>query len=367
MVIFFAYVRSQGITEHICNMAIAIAKYANLLIVFDSRIEPSKKYITKLKAQNIEYIDISELKRVIDKRFNKVPLLFHCQGFSHLKKATKISRPKDKIMLSVHCFRHALWYAKVVAILSYSLFFRSVDMWHFLSQRNRDEYFWYKKFPSYSCVFPLGVEEMFMTKKAQPLIVKDLNGEDITDLSERVNIVYIAQFQTWKRHSFLLRSLKSILKGNTFLILLGDGPIINKIINLSKDLGIREHVIFTGRVNRKTVQYVLSNASLAVTVSPSETFGWCLLEPFCMEVPIVSTNVGIANALISDFHNGFILNPNCTEYEFREKIKLALKYLKHTNNSEAKHLYSWDIFGKTTQKCYVSILKPKGKAGNSPP
>lgn len=355
-VVFFAYVRDQGI-EHTCNMALAIGKYIDLLVVYDRRIESSSIFLNRLQESNIECVDISELKKVIATRSRNEPLLFHCNGFAHLRMAKKMCRPMDKILITVHCFRNARWFAKWVAILTYTVFFRSVDMWHFVCHKSRDEYFWYRKIPVNTCAFPLGVEELFMKKTAEPCVVKDLDGKEIEDLHNRVSIVCIARFQPWKRHLFLLRSLRSILNGNTYLILLGEGHLLKKVMNLAGKLGIREHVIFTGRVDRKTLHNILSYANLSVTVSTSETFGFCNMEPFCMDVPIVTTNVGISNSIIHDFYNGFILNTNCTENELLEKTKLALNFHRKVDNSKMKDLFLWDTFGRNTVECYNSMFK----------
>ncbi len=356
MVIFFAFVKAKGITEHIYNMALAISRYTDLLIVYDRRIEFDNRYLDSFRNNDIECVDVSELKQTVVARFEGVPLLFHCHGFAHLWLTIKLSRSIDKIILSVHCFRHALWYAKGVAFLTYCLFSKSVDMWHFLSYKSRDEYFWFRNIPSNTCVYPLGVEKLFMSEIAELCVVKDLDGEEITDLLNRINIVYIAQLQPWKRHVFLLRSLQHILKGNTYLYLLGEGPLLKKLMTFARKLGIRDHVIFTGRVDRKTVHYILSHANLSVTVSPSETFGWCLLEPFCMNVPIVTTNVGIANSIINDFRNGFIVDVNCEEEEFRNKVKYALEHIQDVDNSSMNNLYSWQTYGRITANCYSSIF-----------
>lgn len=363
-VVFFAYIRKQGITEHFCNMALAVSRHTDLLVIYDKRIESGNNLIHRLRDNNIECIDASELKKVTALRLEKVSFLFHCNGFAHLRSAIKVSRSTDKIMISVHCFRHALWYAKGFAFLTYFLFSKSVDMWHFLSYKSRDEYFWFRNIPSNTCVYPLGVEKLFMSEIAELCAVKDLEGEEITDLPNRVNIVYIAQLQPWKRHLFLLRSLQHILKGNTYLYLLGEGPLIKKLMTFARELGIRDHVIFTGKVNRKTVHCILSHARLAVTVSPSETFGWCVLEPFCMNVPIVTTDVGIANSIINDFRNGFIVDVNCEEEEFRNKVKYALEHMQNVDNSSMNNLYSWQTYGRITANCYSSIFKIEVKVDN---
>lgn len=354
-IIFFGYVKNQGLTEHLCNMALSVSKHVDLLVVYDKQIEHGIRYSDLLKGNNIGYVDISELQEVVDSRFKNTPVLFHCNGFAHLRLAGKVARPIDKIILSVHCFRHALWYAKFVAIATYLLFWRRVDLWHFLSHKSREEYFWFRGVPGNTCVFPLGVEELFKTKAIDFPVIRDLSGREIVNFSNNINIVYIAQFQPWKRHIFLLESLRPILKGNINLIFVGDGPIRNKVEKVSERLGIRENVIFTGRVDRKTVHSILSKASLAVTVSPSETFGWCVLEPFCMDVPVVTTNVGIANSIIIDYYNGFILAPDCNREELLEKTKMVLKCLGKVDNSPAKELYRWETFRSNIANCYNSI------------
>jgi len=226
-----------------------------------------------------------------------------------------------------------------------------------LCARNREEYFWFRRCPSNTCVFPLGVEQLFMEKPAKELVINDLSGIEVPDIYDKVNIVYIARFEPWKRHIFLLKSLRSILRDNTYLYLLGEGSFLRKVTKIAEQMEIRNNVIFTGNVDRRTVHYILKHADLAVTVSPSETFGWCLLEPFCMDIPIVTTNVGIASSIIYDFYNGFILNKNCKEKEFLEKVKMALKHLKYLDNSDKKSLYLWDTFGKNTARCYDSLFE----------
>lgn len=363
IVLFFAYIKYQGIIEHMCNMVLAIAPYTDLVVVYDKKLEFTQNNLNRFKANNIQYFDISELSEVISTRFNNKPLLFHCNGFSHLRIAKKVRRPGDKIMLSVHCFRNAQRKGKWgVAPLTYLLYFRSVDLWHFMSTKNREEYFWFRIFPSCSCVFPLGVEELFMTRPTKRYEVRDLSGKIIADISNKVNIVCIARFKSWKRHKYLLRSLCPILRDNTYLYLLGHGPILRDVMDMAEEMGIRNNVIFTGNVDRHMVHYLLDNASIAVTVSTSETFGWSLLESFCMDVPIVTTNVGIASSIIQDYHNGFILHPDCKKEEFMEKTILGLKLFNKVDNSGIKQKYLWDNYGKTAARCYDSLMQYRDNA-----
>ncbi len=338
-------------------MALAISRYTDLIAVYDKRAETDNRYLGRLQRNNIECIDILELKQTIAEQYERIPLLFHCHGFSHLRLVSKVIRRIDKVMMSMHSFKHGMWYTKWVVLFAYFRFFRLVDMWQFLSHKGMDEFFWYRKPPLNTCVFPLSVEEFFMMRNRRNGTIRDVSGKQITRLAEKINIVCVAHFFHCKRHLFLLRSLRSILYGNNYLFLIGDGPLLEKVMSLAEELGIRDHVIFTGKVDIKTVHNILSHSNLSVTVSRSETFGWCLLESFCMDIPIVTTNVGIATSLIYDFLNGFVLDKNCTEKEFLEKTKLALKYLRKVDNSKTKHLYLWETYAKSAVNCYSNMLE----------
>ena len=358
-VLFFAYDKFEGITEHCFNMVVASGKYADLMVVYDKTVESDRVYVNQLQESMKECIDISELGEVISTRFRKQPLLFHCHGFSHLRIARKVCRPVDKILLTVHCFRNARMFGSFVAILTFMLYFRSVDLWHFVSAKSRDEYFWFGRYPSNTCVFPLGVEQLFLEKPTKGFVVRDIGGKEVQDISNKVNIVYIARFEHWKSHKFLLRSLRPLLRDNTYLYLLGEGPLLAKAIKMAEQMGIRKNVIFTGFIDRHMVHYILDNASVAVGVSTSETFGWYLVEAYCMDVPIVTTDVGIAGSIIQDYCNGFILPKNCTEKEFLDKTIDALRLYKGVDNLGTKKLYTWNNYGRLTVRCYESLIQRK--------
>ncbi|MFH2138502.1 MAG: glycosyltransferase [Candidatus Omnitrophota bacterium] len=356
-ILFFAYVKRVGVTNPIGNMAIAAARFSDVSIIYDRKTELNNWFLDKFHENNIECIDVLELKDFVNRQGEDSPVVFHCQGFSHLRKAISIARPIDKILMSVHCFRNALWYARWVALISYMFFYSRVDMWHFLCSKSREEYFWFKDLPDNTCVFPLGIEELFMSDSGAKGIIKDVEGQEILSENAATIIVYTARFQPWKRHDFLLHSLESILKDNTYLVLIGEGPLREKIMKLAVKLGLRKNVVFTGNIDRDDVHNILSNANLSVSSSTSETFGCCIAEAFCMNVPVVTTDVGIAKSIIVDNQNGFVLDPGCTQAEFMEKTKEALRCFGGIDNNSGKEIFRWETFSRTVAENYESLSR----------
>lgn len=355
-IVFFLYDKSIGITEHICNMALNLNSLTEIIAVYDKRIEKTDKYLYKLKTAGIQVIDISFLEDFIKLQAGR-KLIFHCQGFLHLKIASKLKLPGDRVVITVHAYRNYWRFGKsLLTFYLYSKYRKTVDIWHFLCEKSQNDFFWFIKNPKNAFIFPLGIEDGFINSHPDDGKYCDIEGKKIDSKNEKKRIVYIADFYQVKRHKFLLRSLKSLLKDDIVLYFLGDGPLFDKCVRYTKQLGIQNNVVFTGRVGRNTVRSILSEASVAVVPSRSETFGWCLLEPFCMDKPIVTTNVGIADSLIQDFRNGFIVDVNCKKEEFCNKVKYALEHMQNVDNSPIKSIYKWQTFSATMKQCYDYVM-----------
>jgi glycosyltransferase involved in cell wall biosynthesis len=338
-------------------MGLNLGSIVKLVAVYDKKIEKTEKYLEKLKIANIEVIDIGSLESFIKLRAKNRTLIFHCHGFLHLEIASRLKRVGDRIVITVHTYRHYWRFWKFpLTLYLYLRYKKSVDAWHLLCGKSADEFFWFRKHPQNAFIFPLGVEDEFMKSQPTDIECYDIEGRKINWEEGKKKLVYIAYFYSVKRHKFLLESLKDILKDNIVLYLIGDGPLLRDCVQYAKQLGIVENVVFLGRVNRDIVMCALSKTTLAVIPSRSETFGWCLLEPFCMDKPIVTTNVGIAGSLIQDFRNGFVVDVNCGEEEFCNKVKYALEYIQNVDNSSMKNLYRWQTFSANMKQCYNYIM-----------
>lgn len=104
----------------------------------------------------------------------------------------------------------------------------------------------------------------------------------------------VGRFSRGKGHEEFLNSAKDILaefQDVKFIVIggasYGEDEYENKIKKLSRDLGIRENVIFTGF--RKDIPALLSALDIFVFPSHSEAFGNALVEAMACERPSVCT------------------------------------------------------------------------------
>lgn len=76
------------------------------------------------------------------------------------------------------------------------------------------------------------------------------------------------------------------------LHIIGEGPQLDHLKHLAQQRGVSPQVSFLGRLSRESVALQLARASVLVHSSKYETFGVILIEALAAGVPVVSTNCG---------------------------------------------------------------------------
>ncbi|MCC5917599.1 MAG: N-acetyl-alpha-D-glucosaminyl L-malate synthase BshA [Cryomorphaceae bacterium] len=107
---------------------------------------------------------------------------------------------------------------------------------------------------------------------------------------ERI-ISHISNFRPVKRLLDIVRVFAQVCKDHRVkLLMVGDGPDKEKARDLAIELGVADHVIFTGKV--LDIDRVLRCSDLFMLPSEKESFGLAALEAMACSVPVVSSNTG---------------------------------------------------------------------------
>ncbi len=127
--------------------------------------------------------------------------------------------------------------------------------------------------------------------------------------NERSKIVlYTGRLSPQKGIDHLIRAFKTVTKNDkdALLYIVGEGPELKNLIELSIDLGLSDKVIFLGRVSDEDIDYFYSIARVFVMPSVSEPFGITALEAIASGTPaIVSVQSGVAEVLKNVFKVDF--------------------------------------------------------------
>ena len=89
----------------------------------------------------------------------------------------------------------------------------------------------------------------------------------------------------------------------------GSGPEEQKLIELSRELGIGESVTFLGRISNENMPELYRSSDIAVNSSLVDNMPISILEALASGVPVVSTNVGGIPVLVEDGKTALLVPP----------------------------------------------------------
>ncbi|MBD0359454.1 MAG: glycosyltransferase family 4 protein [Nitrososphaeraceae archaeon] len=118
-----------------------------------------------------------------------------------------------------------------------------------------------------------------------------------------INILYLGRMEEAKGVSILIDAFKIISKSyeNAKLILVGDGPLLNRYRLLALQDGLENKIIFAGHQNQETTSYYYSLADIFVHPAIfNEPFGITLLEAMAHQIPILVSDVGSLKNIVKD-------------------------------------------------------------------
>lgn len=165
----------------------------------------------------------------------------------------------------------------------------------------------------------------------------NMNDKDIisSELKERYGIdenkkviMHTSNFRAIKRIEDIIRAFNiAVSEIDSVLVLVGDGPEMNRMRQLVSNLGLADKVIFTGQQSDVVRFYKMSDCFMLL--SEQESFGLALLEAMnCGAVPIGSTAGGISE-VIQHEETGYITEVG--------DFKKAAQYIVELLSDDDKH------------------------------
>jgi glycosyltransferase involved in cell wall biosynthesis len=349
--IFYAYSEGWGLTYHLTNFVLEISKHIkNFYVIHDGK-EQNENLLNRINEKNIVNFNINEIsieEIILKYKLEKTNIIIHCQGFKQLKSIITLKRKYNiTTSIAINAYRNGKCYKHLFAKFINFYIGKDIDNWLFHSASAKNDFTYLNKIQNNQFIIPLGIER-FTKEKSDKYKEVFLNKEFYYNKDEKY-VFYLAQFHKHKNHKELIDLIKPSLEKhpNLKLLFLGNGSLMNETHKYVKELKLIDNIHFLGRIDRNTVLSHLKNASFSIVLSKNETFGHNIIEPLSLNIPLVTTEVGVSTEVIKEYYNGFFLDTiydkkfnkiidnlveNKYEFEFDEQFyweNVIIRYVKY--------------------------------------
>lgn len=162
----------------------------------------------------------------------------------------------------------------------------------------------------------------------------------------------------------LIRSMPILLNYQSIkLLIIGDGPLKNKLENLVKDLQLEDKITFAGSVDFDDLPSYYAMADVFCRPSISEGFGNVFVEAMAQNVPVVATPVGGIPDFLKDGETGWLCqvrNPASIaekiKYILHEKSKNEVQKVISNAKKMVEEKYTWEIIAEKMRKVFQKLL-----------
>lgn len=212
-------------------------------------------------------------------------------------------------------------------------------------------------------VLPTGID---MTKfkeipKDNEAIIK-LREKHKLDADTKV-VLSLGRVSEEKSIDMIVKQMPSVLNAvpNSKLMIVGDGPHMDTLKSMAKDLGIEEQVIFVGRVPWDQVSNYYALADVFVSASKTETQGLTIIEAMASNRPVVVYDDDNVKGLVKHDYSGLLFTSN---------LGLSTSVVDVLTNEEkaqklaeqgciAAEQLSTDHFGQKAELIYEDLVQYK--------
>lgn len=155
-------------------------------------------------------------------------------------------------------------------------------------------------------ILPTGVDFDFFQKFPR---LGNAQKKKLKIPSKKKVLLFVGRQSKEKNPEFLLLTMREILKKrkDVFLLMVGDGPDLEKLKNLTKKFQIENFVRFTGQIPHQEIPAYYQLADIFVFPSLTEAQGVVILEAMANSLPVVVLRDEAFQGVVFNNKNGFVI------------------------------------------------------------
>ncbi len=341
-----------GAQQYIFDLAINLKNEFNIIVASGEQGK-NGELAKKLEKNNIEFLQISHLKRAISP-VNDIIAIWEIKKL--IKKINPnivhLNSSKISILSSLSLFTlHANKQIRIIYTVHGWVFNEALPIWKKLFYKYAEK-ITAKAKNKLICVSEydrqIAIQEKICKKEKLITIHNGVDKINFYDKQESISKLNIKNLNL-KENEIILGTIGNLYKTKGFeylikaskilkdknlnfkLIIIGEGDERKNLEKLIQDLELKNNVFLIGKVNKASK--LLKAFDIYICSSVKEGFPYTILEAMQAELPIVSTNVGGIPEMISHNQEGLLVNS-------KSENKLANSIIKLINEKETRKTFS---------------------------
>lgn len=185
----------------------------------------------------------------------------------------------------------------------------------------------------------------------------------------KIYICFVGNFAPWQGVEYLIQAAPAILEvcQNVHFLIVGDGDMREKWVQLTNDLGISEQFIFTGKVPYESIYLFINASDICVApfvIARNAKIGLSPLkiyEYFSCAKPVVASNISGVSDLLHNSGGGIVVTPENPQALAEVIIELVRnedirREMGSNGRKYAVENNSWANVAKKTSEVYESLI-----------
>lgn len=185
--------------------------------------------------------------------------------------------------------------------------------------------------------------------------------QDQYELQDFYKIVYVGRLAQEKSVDMLIDSMPHIVKQakDVILLIVGYGPDLERLQQHAEEIGVAEHVIFTGKQPYGSIPLFYHLGDVFASASVTETQGLTYIEAMACSLPILARHDECVDCLLEEGRTGYYFD---TPQELARKVLLhrALDQDARARMGalakEKTDAFSIEAFGRRVSKVYQGFV-----------
>ncbi len=176
--------------------------------------------------------------------------------------------------------------------------------------------------------------------------------------NKKLHLLYSGYLVERKGVNYILYSLNTLINELNFknvkLTIIGEGPEKSKLLKLSKNLKVDNHVMWKSFLTREEFIKEIINSNIFLLLSNSEAYGITVAEALALGTPCIVTKI----TALKEFLN----EPGCFGVDYppdpKEVANLIMKM--YGSNLEvgpfSQKIRTWDKVAEDYEKAYTNLI-----------